>query len=346
MESRLIEKTRHVFPGLLLTGAIALVAKLVSSIPFLKAHLPLGPVMLAILFGIAVRNLIPVHGALEGGIRFSFRQVLRLGVAGLGFSLTVGEIVSVGAKGFLLDTLVIVGTYLFARLLIRPFGISEDISWLLATGTAICGASAVAAANSVVKAKDEEVAFAVTTVTFFGTLSMFLFPAIEHWLGFPLSVYGAWAGSSIHEVAQVIGATVNVSSSSLAFATILKLTRVVFLLPVIILLEFWILGGKSKGVHHQTSRREHFPWFVVAFGIIVGINSLHVLSSGVTSVLNDADSLLLAVAMAGLGLETRLSKVFHVGVGPVKAGVALWVFISVFGFALSWLFYGPHSFSL
>ena len=337
----MIEKARHILPGLLLTGSIALVAKLISSLDFLKAHLPLGPVMVAIILGIAVRNLVPVHGIFEGGIRFSFRQVLRLGVAGLGFSLTFGEIASVGVKGFLLDTLVILGTYLFARLLVRPLGLSQEMSWLLATGTAICGASAVAAANSVVKAKDEEVAFAVTTVTFFGTLSMFLFPAIEHWMGFPLDVYGAWAGSSIHEVAQVIGATVNVSPSSLALGTILKLTRVVFLLPVIILLEFWILKGRrEKG---GSSRREHFPWFVVAFAVVVGINSLHILKPSLTDAFNNLDSILLAIAMAGLGLETRLSKVFHVGVAPVKAGVALWIFVSVLGFVLSWAFYGPHA---
>jgi uncharacterized integral membrane protein (TIGR00698 family) len=337
----MIEKARHILPGLVLTSAIALAAKLISSIDFLKAHLPLGPVMLAILLGIAVRNLVPVHGIFEGGIRFSFRQVLRLGVAGLGFALTFGEIVSVGVKGFLLDTLVILGTYLFARLLVRPLGLSQEISWLLATGTAICGASAVAAANSVVKAKDEEVAFAVKNVTFFGTLSMFLFPAIEHWMGFPFSVYGAWAGSSIHEVAQVIGATVNVSPSALALGTILKLTRVVFLLPVIILLEFLILKGRrEKG---SSSRSEHFPWFVVAFAIVVGINSMHLISQSVTSFLNNVDSILLAVAMAGLGLETRLSKVFHVGVAPVKAGVALWIFVSVLGLILSWAFYGTHA---
>jgi uncharacterized membrane protein YadS len=82
---------------------------------------------------------------------------------------------------------------------------------------------------------------------------------------------------------------------------------------------------------------------VVAFAVVVGINSLHILKPSLTDAFNNLDSILLAIAMAGLGLETRLSKVFHVGVAPVKAGVALWIFVSVLGFVLSWAFYGPHA---
>jgi uncharacterized integral membrane protein (TIGR00698 family) len=331
-----------ILPGIILCGVLAFSAQALSDIPFLKGHFPVGAVMVAILLGTAARQFIPIGASMEPGIRFAFKRVLRLGVAGLGFSLTLSDIEAVGFRGLFLDTALITGTYFFALALRRWLKMGQDLPWLIATGTAICGASAVVAANSVLKAKDEEVAFSVATVTLFGTLSMFLFPLIAHLGGIPIPIYGAWAGSSIHEVAQVIGATMNISSQALDFATILKLTRVAFLLPVLIILEILLVRKNQEIVSKNQNRVEHFPWFVVGFTMIVIVNSTHFLSPAVTVLFQHADTWLLALSMAALGLETHLGKVLSVGRTAMMAGFWLWIFVSLWGLILSAVIFGHY----
>lgn len=327
-------------PGLIFCGVLALSAQAISNFSFLKNHFPVGAVMVAILLGTAARQFIPIKASMEPGIRFAFKRVLRLGVAGLGFSLTLDDIKEVGFRGLVLDTALIAGTYVFAMALRRWMNLGKNLPWLLATGTAICGASAVVAANSVLKAKDEEVAFSVATVTLFGTLSMFLFPLMAHLSGIPIPVYGAWAGSSIHEVAQVIGATMNISPQALDFATILKLTRVAYLLPVLIIIEVLLVNESHRLISGQQNRGEHFPWFVVGFSAIVLLNSSHLLAPKVTDYLQKTDTWLLAVSMAALGLETRLRTVLSVGRSAIMAGFWLWIFVSLWGLALSVILFG------
>lgn len=327
-------------PGLIFCGVLAFSAQAISNIPILKDHFPVGAVMLAILLGTAARQFIPIQGSMEPGIRFAFKRVLRLGVAGLGFSLTLDDIKEVGFRGLLLDTVLIAGTYFFALALRRWMNLGKNLPWLLATGTAICGASAVVAANSVLKARDEEVAFSVATVTLFGTLSMFLFPLLAHLAGIPIPVYGAWAGSSIHEVAQVIGATMNISPQALDFATILKLTRVAYLLPVLIILEVLLVKESHRLISGQKSRTEHFPWFVVGFSAIVLLNSLHLIAPKVIDIFQKSDTWLLAVSMAALGLETRFGTTLTVGRSAMLAGFWLWIFVSLWGLILSVILFG------
>ena len=329
-----------ILPGLTLCGILAFSAQALSNLPVLKGHFPIGAVMVAILLGTAVRQFIPIGTSMEPGIRFAFKRILRLGVAGLGFSLTLSDIEAVGFRGLLLDTALITGTYFFALALRRWMKLGKDLPWLIATGTAICGASAVVAANSVLNAKDEEVAFSVATVTLFGTLSMFLFPIVAHMGGIPVPIYGAWAGSSIHEVAQVIGATMNISPKALDFATILKLTRVAFLLPVLIILEILLVKEGQQFVSKKKNRAEHFPWFVVGFAAIVIVNSTHFIASELTIQFQHVDTWLLALSMAALGLETHLGKVLSVGRSAIMAGFWLWVFVSLWGLTLSAAIFG------
>ncbi|MHB8542932.1 MAG: YeiH family protein [Leptospirales bacterium] len=334
-----------IVPGLLLCGILALSAQEISETHLLKGHFPVGAVMLAIILGTMVRQFAPVSSRMEPGIRFAFRKILRIGVAGLGFGLTFADFREIGVMGVFLDTSLIAGTYLFAIALKKWLQMEENLTWLLATGTAICGASAVVAANTVLKAREEEVAFSVATVTLFGTISMFLYPIIARFAGIPIPIYGAWAGSSIHEVAQVIGSTMNISPQALAFATIVKLTRVAFLLPVLILLELFLLNKGAELIAGKGSsrRNEHFPWFVVGFGAVVVLNSLHLFSPALLNLLQKGDTWLLAVSMAALGLETHLGRMANVGPSAVKAGFWLWIFVSIWGLILSLALFG-HSF--
>lgn len=341
---RLLSSLLPLFPGLLLSVLLAILATFVSrEIASLAGIAVAGPILLAILFGILVRNIRPLPGFLDPGISFSFRTLLRVGIVGLGFDFSARALAGIGLRGLILDLSIIVLVYLAALWFGRLRGLPDTLSLLLGTGTAICGASAIVAANGVVRGKDEEVAYAVATVTLFGTLSMFLYPVIRHLLHLPPAVYGAWSGSSIHEIGQVVGATLPYSKEALELGTLLKLTRVALLLPVVLLLEVYILTRARAESPTQEKGKRQVPWFVVAFAGVVLLNFLIPLPPRMLHLLQGGDAAILAVAMAAMGLETHLSRILRFGVRPLASGVFLWLFVSLTGLALSVLLYGHGS---
>lgn len=335
-----LRESVHLLPGLALSCSLAGLAFWASA---LSRHFTgtsvAGPILLAILAGLFVRNVVFLPDRYGPGIRFSFRRLLRIGVIGLGFDFSAKDILSVGGRGLALDLMIIALVYGAALFLAKREGLSTGLALLLGTGTAICGASAIVAANAVIRGKDEEVAFSVASVTLFGTLSMFLFPLGDRLFHLSNAVYGAWAGSSIHEVGQVIGATLPYSRESLQLGTVLKLTRVALLLPVILFLEAamqWNGRGKERS---SSGHAHHFPWFVLGFAAIVVFNFSFPVPPRFLSLLQVTDSAVLAVSMAAMGLETDLSKMLRFGWKPFQLGVSLWIFVSMAGLLLSTLLY-------
>jgi uncharacterized integral membrane protein (TIGR00698 family) len=152
---------------------------------------------------------------------------------------------------------------------------------LIAAGTSICGASAVIATNTVTNTKDEDVAYAAACVTVFGSLSMFVYPLLPVLLHLDPHVYGLWAGASIHEVAQVVAAAFQNGQTAGEFGTIAKLTRVMMLAPVVILLGWLAVRGRSSSANHGSAARAPMPWFVFGFVAMVAINSVVVIPTEV-----------------------------------------------------------------
>jgi len=343
--NRLRFDVRPLLPGVLLSILLALLATIGSRLIAHIAGTPVaGPILLAIFLGILLRNLRPLPPSFDPGISFAFRRLLRWGIVGLGFAFSARSLLGIGLRGLLLDLSVIAAVYAAALWFGRRKGLPDNLSLLLGTGTAICGASAIVAANAVLRGKDEEVAFSVATVTLFGTLSMFLFPMANRFLHLSSTVYGAWAGSSIHEIGQVIGATLPYSRESLELGTLLKLTRVALLLPVVLLLEAFVVARTPSGTTPSgPAEKRSFPWFVVAFAAVLALNFLFPLPPTLLHLLQTADAAVLAVAMAAMGLETHLSRLFRFGMRPLASGLFLWIFVSGTGLLLSWLLYGHGS---
>ena len=341
---RIFPSLRLLLPGMALSIILAILATLTSrEIAKLTGIAVAGPILLAILFGIVVRNVRPLPVSLDPGISFSFRTLLRVGIVGLGFDFSARALAGIGLRGLILDLSIIASVYLAALWFGRLRGLPDSLSLLLGTGTAICGASAIVAANGVIRGKDEEVAYSVATVTLFGTLSMFLYPVVRRLLHLPPEVYGAWSGASIHEIGQVVGATLPYSKEALELATLLKLTRVALLLPVILLLEAYVLARARSENPSLARGKRHVPWFVGAFAGVVLLNFLLPLPPGILHLLQGGDAAILAVAMAAMGLETYLSRILRFGVRPLASGVFLWLFVSVTGLALAMLLYGHGS---
>jgi uncharacterized integral membrane protein (TIGR00698 family) len=203
---------------------------------------------------------------------------------------------------------------------------------VLAAGTSICGAAAIVAVSGALDAKEEDTAVGVGAVTLYGTLAMFLYPLLGAALQLTPDQFGLWAGSSIHEVAQVVGAAFTFDSATggneaAQLATVVKLGRVLTLAPMAIVLTMMFRkGAKARA---GGAKIPLVPWFITLFIVTMAIRSFGVLPQGVLNGLIQADNFLLAVAMAGLGLDLKWSKVRAAGLRPLYVTGIATVFIGV-----------------
>ncbi len=318
-------------PGLAFTFLLAIVATFLSSLQIIKQTVNFSPLIIAIILGIILGNLIKLPESFKPGITFSLKKILRIAIVFLGFRLTIQDVISVGLEGLIVDTIMLVGTFLIGVWVSRKlFGLDSQMSYLIASGSSICGASAVLATAPVVKAEMHHAAMAVATVTIFGTAAMFLYPTVYKaglLLDFNDILYGLWTGATVHEVAQVVAAGFAISLDAGNTATIAKLTRVMMLAPLLIALSFYLAKKHATHGAGVTLRDIPIPWFVFGFIGMVLFNSTHILSAGIVSKINVIDSFLLTVAMGAMGLETNVNKIKGVGMKPIYAAFIIFLFL-------------------
>lgn len=322
--------------GVLLTAAVTWMAYLLSDSPLFK-QFNLSPIILAILTGMLIKNFLGVRRVMRPGVKFCAKKVLRLAIILLGFKLSLAEVGALGLHATLLivciSTVTLVGAYWLGRRL----GISKNLSLLIASGTSICGASAVIAVDAVSKDEnDADVAFAIGVVTIFGTLFMLIYPLVFKLAAMSVPVYALWSGLSIHEVAQVVAAGFAVSPEAGAMATVVKLTRVLYIIPVTLFLSVW--AAKKAGGRKFSLKNITVPWFVLMFFGVIVINSLQIIPAKPTAWLVSLDNVLMTGAMAALGLETSVGAMKKVGLKPIYLGTAASVFISLLSLALVYAF--------
>jgi uncharacterized integral membrane protein (TIGR00698 family) len=338
-----LSRIRDLLPGLALTLVLASAAWWLHKLPRLSV---ISTLMLAILLGMIVRNTLGVRAAWQPGIRFGMRRLLRLAIMLLGFQLSMHQIWQVGGLGFLIVLATLVSTFLFTLWLGKQLGVSRKLTELIASGTSICGASAVVATNTVTEGSDEDVAYAIAVITAFGTASVLLYPIAAGFLGMPASAYGLWTGSSIHEIAQVIAAAFQGGSVSAQYGAISKLSRVMLLAPVVFTMGMLATrratrrqaaAGDAQG--NQPTKAPVVPWFLLGFLAMILVNSTGVLSAAWTARLVMVNQFLLALALAAMGLETSIRKLRAAGLRPFLLGSGAWCFISVLSLSLIRLFY-------
>ncbi|MEH6489640.1 MAG: YeiH family protein [Hyphomonas oceanitis] len=320
-----------ILPGLLLAMLIAAAAFALRMLP--GVHV-LSPLILAILLGMGFHNLIGTPASAKAGVKFSLKRVLRAGIVLLGLQLTLSQVVAVGGTGVLVIVVTLVSTFAFTVWLGRMLKVDARLTELIAAGTSICGASAVIAANTVTRARDEDVAYAVACVTVFGSLSMVLYPVLGGLMDLGPHAFGLWAGASIHEVAQVVAAAYQRGTEAGEFGTIAKLTRVMMLAPMVLGLGM-LAARRLKASGGEASRTAPpLPWFVFGFIAMVGVASLGVVPHAVLQPVSTATQFLLAIALAAMGLETDVRKLAAEGFRPALVGAGGWIFITLVSLVL------------
>ena len=321
-------------PGLLLAAAVAAGATAAARVPALQAH-GLSALTLAIVLGLVAGHLLPgaALAASAEGLELARQRLLRAGIVLYGLRLTFHDIGHVGLAGVAIDALVLCSTFGLAAFLgPRVFGLDRPTSLLIGAGSSICGAAAVLATAPVVRGRPEQVAVAVATVVGFGSIAMALYPVLYHLAGriHPWSehAYGVWAGSTIHEVAQVVAAGHAVSDAAADTAVIAKMVRVMMLAPFLLALSAWMA---RSGAGPRAAAPVAVPWFAFGFVALCGLRSLDVLPPAALAVADTADLALLAVAMAALGLTTRVAAMRAAGLAPLAFGATLFAWLVLGG---------------
>src|SRR5258708_4930547 len=313
--------------GIALTAALAAAATELAQAGWLQAN-GISVLTLAIVLGMAAGNTVypRVESGSAAGVAFSKHSLLRVGIVLYGLRLTLQDVATVGAAGIAIDAVVLASTFALACWAgTRVFGLDRTTAMLIGAGSSICGAAAVMAAEPVVRGRSDQVTVAVSTVVVFGTLAIFLYPALYHanQLFGPLAVsptaYGIFAGSTIHEVAQVVAAGRAIGEAAADTAVITKMVRVMMLAPFLVILSMVL----SRTSDTDAPRRITVPWFALGFVAVTAFNSLKLLPRSFIEAAVRVDTLLLAMAMAALGLGTRLSAIRAAGAKPLALAALL-----------------------
>ncbi|MFD2054538.1 YeiH family protein [Mesorhizobium calcicola] len=316
-----------IVPGIVL---VAMMSGVAFSARNVSGFALFSPMILAVVAGMIYSNVLGTPAHARAGIAFSQRRLLRFAIVLLGFQLTLGQVVSIGAGGVGIVALTLGSTFLFTITLGRLIGVDAKLAQLIAAGTSICGASAIVATNIVTDARDEDVTYAVASITLFGTVAMLGFPLLAPLLGLDQHAFGLWAGASIHEVAQVIGAGFQNGTQSGEIATVAKLTRVAMLAPMVIALGLMARRKSSN----QSAARPPMPWFVAAFVAVVALNSLVTVPPEVKSAMALATTIMLTMGLAAMGLQADISQLRSRGLRPLALAFLAFLFVGCFSLML------------
>lgn len=343
---------QNLLPGVLLVVAISLLATWLAGVSWVS-RLHFSPLIVGIVLGMVFANTLRrfVPSGWSVGINYCAKQVLRLGIVLFGFKVTLGQVLDVGAAALATDVLVVVGTMLLGVLLGRVLRMDAQTALLTTVGSSICGAAAVLGAEPVVNGAAHKTSVAVSTVVIFGTIAMFLYPALyraDAWDLSPRQV-AVYTGATLHEVAHVVGAGNAIDTAALSRdiedseegrciegkegqiereAVIVKMIRVMLLAPVLIVMSLF-LCRRQAGVS-----RVKVPAFAFLFLLVIGFNSLDWLPPFYVRSIQTADAFLLTMAMTALGVETSVDKFLKAGVKPFLLALFLFVWLVVGGYWL------------
>lgn len=308
-------------PGLLLVIAIALPAMLFHQ----YIYKPISALAVAIVLGLAVRNLLGMPESCKVGISFAVKRILRWAIILLGVRLSFLDVVKIGAGSLGIIITCIVLTIIIVRFISVKMGLPEKLGTLIGVGTAICGNSAIVATAPAIDAKDEEVSFAVATVTIFGLLAVFVYPLIGNVAHISQGTFGTWAGTAINDTSQVVTAGFIYGEEAGAVATVVKLTRTLFMAPVILVMSYIYTVRtlrKERGAMKKINYRKTFPWFVLGFVGMAALRTTGIIPTEVVSFLKTAANYLIVMAISGVGLGTSFISMKKVGLKPFYAGLA------------------------
>ena len=282
-------------------------------------------VSVALLLGIVVAALAGARmRPLEPGLRFASQRVLRLGIILLGARLSLGEIARIGLPATGLIVVTMAASFAIVLLIARFVRIDDRLAVLIAVGSAVCGNTAIVATAPVIGARAREVAYAVATITLFGTLAVFLYPAIGRALAIPQPSFGLWAGVAVHDTSQVIATSAAYGPGALDVATVVKLIRNAIMAPLLFLIATaWAARGEDAIGSARRGVRRAVPLFVLGFLLLAALRTAGVISADQAATLDVIARTLILVALAAVGMSIHVGELRETSWRPLAVGFAV-----------------------
>lgn len=315
-----------ILPGLLLVASIAVPAWLIGKM------LPLvgGPVF-GILFGMLLAFW-RRPTVLEPGIKFSAKKILQASIILLGFEMNLHQVFAVGSQSLSIMVFTLSAAFLTAWSVGRYLNLAGKTSILIGVGTAICGGSAIAATAPVISASDRDVAYSISTIFLFNICAVFIFPFFGHLLSMSDLGFGMWAGTAINDTSSVVAASYSFSHEAGNFATIVKLTRTLMIVPITLVLAVFV-SRKNTGAGNF-SLVKIFPWFIFGFLAASIISTLGWLTPATCKLLGNTGKFCIVLAMTAIGLNTHLKQLLANGFKPILLGLACWLAVALVSLGL------------
>lgn len=305
-------KNRQFILGILFTFVVALASYWLALLPFVSS---VGALAVAIIISIIYRNTVGYPLQLQSGIQFSAKKLLRAAIILYGLKLNLYIIFNDGFTLLVFGIFVIVFSLIVMMVLNKMFKGNTNIAFLLAIGTGICGASAIAAISSILKSDEEDTAISVGLIALIGTAFALLYSFLYPVLSLPDTVYGIWSGVSLHEIAQVVLAAGVGNEDSMAFALLAKLSRVFLLIPVSFII-FYIVQKRS---HSEGKAKVDIPYFLFGFLALAVLNTFITIPESTLAFIDQIARFLMIMAMVGLGLNVSLQALLSKATKPMIA---------------------------
>lgn len=309
--------------GLLLVAAVVLPALLIG------AWLPVvGGAVSALLIGLVLGACGVPQSRHKPGIQFAQGSLLKASVVMLGFGLSISDVARTGLDSLPLTLVTLTVAFAAAWGFSRLLRLEGPLPILIGVGTAICGGSAIAATAPIVKAREYEIALAMTTIFLFNVAGALLFPPLGHLLGLSDHGFGLWAGTAINDTSSVVAAGYQYSQAAGELATVVKLTRASLIVPVTLVLALW-LARRNRGTTGNASVGITFPWFILGFVAAAAAGSTGWLPPIMLSALHVAAQVCIVAALAGIGLSADVRQMRKTGPRPILLGLGTWFAVAV-----------------
>jgi len=318
--------------GLAAAAVVAACARIAA------ASLPggLSEILLAVWLGLVVASIRGLPAGTEPGLRFAQQRILRLGIILLGARLSLGDVAGIGLGALGLVVACMAGVFAFILLVGRVARMPRRLVLLIGVGTAVCGNSAIIATAPVVKAEEREVSFAVATITIFGTLAVFLYPLLGTFMHLSNAAYGVWTGVAVNDTSQVVAAAAAYSPESRDIATVVKLVRNTLMAPLILLIALWwsrLEASTEVGDRARAGALKAFPLFVLGFLVMALLRTVGIVDATGARLLDEVAKACILVALAAVGLGTRLGLLRAVGPAPFLLGLGAGVLLAALSLA-------------
>ncbi|GAA6393565.1 YeiH family protein [Lawsonibacter sp. OA9] len=334
---KVLNRIGELIPGLLLALAIAACAKFIEGL--LPIHL-IGASVIALFIGMGLNQIRKPSDGVAKGLKFTSKKILKFAIILLGASLSIKVVLNVGRLSLVVMMFTLLTCFGGGYFVGRALGLNWKLSNLISAGTGICGGSAIAAIAPVIDAEDKDIAYAMSATFLFDMVMIVLFPIMGQAMGLSDMAYGLWAGTAVNDTSSVVAAGYAFSEGAGDFATMVKLTRTLAIIPTVLVFSLIEVREKRKaGIVSQGEKvkiTSIFPWFILCFLGMAAINSLGVFPQELSSGLKELSKFLMVAALAAIGLNTDFREMRKSGINPMIHGFIISALVVVVAIAVEY----------